>query len=541
MMDASESLHEVAPVAKRTTSGLEPGVIIDRKYRIETLVGEGGMGMVWLATHVDLDRPVAVKVVREELARQDEIVARLLIEARAVAQLRGEHVVRVLDVGRLESGAPYIVMEYLEGNDVFSELAARGPLPIQEAIDLVLQACEGLAEAHSLGFVHRDLKPENLFLAVQPDRSLVLKILDFGITKQMHGSPHRRRMTLAACPIGSPQYMPPEQMLGLPDVDQRADIWALGVILYELLTGVCPFDSGSPEEIRKMVLEDEPPMPRAFRPDLPEALQTVVLRCLEKPLNRRYATVDELALELAPFGGPYAKLRAEKTVRVSSSSAPTMVALDSAPTASLQPARESVPATAEPADFRTSSTAPAAISVAVPLVKRRSRGVMWPALGAMSIAAGAAGLWWHGSAGSVELGRSADVAVAAAQRATSLIQDQIQVGRRAIAADTVPAHVTVDQLPVKLPSAPDSSAATGPAATATARRSGYGSPKARASTALTSKRASREQEVAEARPKPVSLAGLAAPTPPVAPTGSPSAPPLPRQDSADAPELNRRR
>jgi serine/threonine-protein kinase len=300
-----------------TPAELAPGVVLDRKYRLDALVGEGGMGMIWLATQLDLDRHVAVKIIRHELAHDGQIVARMLFEARSIAQLRGEHVVRVLDIARLESGAPYIVMEYLDGNDLAAELASRGPLPIDEAVDVMLQACEGLAEAHAAGIVHRDLKPENLYLAVQPDGSIVVKILDFGISKQMRkGSARTRRLTHASAVVGSPHYMAPEQMRGIADLDQRADIWSLGAILYEIMTGVSPFDGPTPEAVCTMAVDEEPVLPRAFRPDMPEALQLVLLKCLEKDRERRYASVDELAHDLAPFGTDASRSRAQRISRV---------------------------------------------------------------------------------------------------------------------------------------------------------------------------------------------------------------------------------
>lgn len=296
-------------------NSLCPGVLLDQKYRLDTLLGEGGMGLVWLATHVDLDRPVAVKTVRSEYASNPEIVERMLREARAVAQLRGEHVVRVLDVARLPSGAPYMVLEYLEGNDLYAELNARGPLPLTEAVELVLQACEGLAEAHALGIVHRDLKPENLYLAVQPDGRLVLKILDFGISKD-NGAPRRPNLTMPSTVMGSPHYMAPEQMRGNTEADPRSDIWSLGAILYELLAGSPPFDAPDLGSLCTRVLEQDPVALRTLRPEIPAELERVVAKCLHKDPAQRYGSVDQLARELAPLGTADANARAERIARV---------------------------------------------------------------------------------------------------------------------------------------------------------------------------------------------------------------------------------
>ena len=235
------------PTAIPDGTGLFPGFIVGNKYRIDGCLGEGGMGVVLSATHLELDAPVAIKVVREEYAGSDDIVERVLFEARAVARMRSSHVVRVLDVARLDSGCPYIVMEQLQGVDLGHALWDNGPFSVPQAIDYLLQACDGLAEAHGLGIVHRDLKPGNLFLATTPE-GVVLKVLDFGISKEV-SSPLRsiaRRprtsLTSAGDPVGSPYYMAPEQMRASPDIDARADIWSLGAILFELLTGQCPFE-----------------------------------------------------------------------------------------------------------------------------------------------------------------------------------------------------------------------------------------------------------------------------------------------------------
>ncbi|HEY3253646.1 MAG TPA: serine/threonine-protein kinase, partial [Polyangiaceae bacterium] len=232
-----------APITIPDGTGLVPGSIVGNKYRIDGCLGEGGMGVVLSATHLELDAPVAIKVVREEFAGSHDIVERVLFEARAVARMRSSHVVRVLDVARLPSGCPYIVMEQLQGVDLGFALWENGMFSVPQAIDYLLQACDGLAEAHGLGIVHRDLKPGNLFLAKTPE-GVVLKVLDFGISKEV-STPlravrtSRTSLTSSGDPVGSPFYMAPEQMRASPDVDARADIWSLGAILFELLTGQC--------------------------------------------------------------------------------------------------------------------------------------------------------------------------------------------------------------------------------------------------------------------------------------------------------------
>ncbi|HYQ41980.1 MAG TPA: serine/threonine-protein kinase [Polyangiaceae bacterium] len=277
-----------------------PGTIVGNKYRIDGCLGEGGMGVVLSATHLELDAPVAIKVVREEFAGSQEMVERVLFEARAVARMRSNHVVRVLDVARLDSGCPYIVMEQLQGEDLGLALWEKGPFSAPQAIDYLLQACDGLAEAHSLGIVHRDLKPGNLFLANTPE-GVVLKVLDFGISKEV-STPlrsvsriSRTSLTSAGDPVGSPYYMAPEQMRASPDVDARADIWSLGAILFELLTGQCPFEGDTLTEVCGKVLAEAPPSLAAFTDGAATELDSVIARCLEKDPNLRYQNVGELS------------------------------------------------------------------------------------------------------------------------------------------------------------------------------------------------------------------------------------------------------
>jgi serine/threonine-protein kinase len=278
------------------------------------------MGVVLRATHLELDAPVAIKVVREELAQREEVVSRLLFEARAAAKLRGRHIVRVSDVARLESGVPYIVMELLEGADLATILQERGALPVHEAVDYVIQACEGLAEAHALGIVHRDLKPENLFIAATPEGG-VLKILDFGISKAVEGSlscTPRATLTSAGNAVGSPYYMSPEQMRASRSVDARADIWSLGAILFELLTGRCPFDGDSIPSVCAKVLGDEPAPLRTLASDVPAELALIVDLCLRKDVAERFQNVDELGTALCAFVDGGGQLAADPSWRLAS-------------------------------------------------------------------------------------------------------------------------------------------------------------------------------------------------------------------------------
>ncbi len=290
------------------------GKIIADKYRIDRLLGQGGMGLVYSAQHVDLARPVAVKLIRRELMETESVAERFLLEARAAAKIQSEHVGRVLDVGRLDTGEPYIVMEYLEGQDLAVHLEQYGRFEYPDAVDLILEACEALAEAHHHQIVHRDLKPENLFLASQPDGSLLVKVLDFGISKQL-GETSQRALTSPATALGSPQYMSPEQMEGT-NVDVRSDIWALGAILYEMVTGRRTFDGETLAQVCVQVLSGNVTPVRSLVSDVPFELATAIEQCLRQHQDERFANVGAFARAIEPFGSERARISAQRVVAV---------------------------------------------------------------------------------------------------------------------------------------------------------------------------------------------------------------------------------
>jgi serine/threonine-protein kinase len=278
-----------------------PGELLAGKYRVERALGEGGMGVVVAATNVALNQRVAIKLLRPAALANKEALGRFLREARAAASLRSEHVARVLDVGSLADGRPYMVMEYLEGRDL-GDLVEHGPaLPIPRAVDYVLQACEAIAEAHAAGIIHRDLKPRNLFLTQTVDGRPLVKVLDFGISK-MEGAPQDMQLTRTTEIIGSPSYMSPEQLRASRNVDKRTDIWALGVILYELLTQQLPFYASTVTELVAVVLTEHEPPVQSVRPDVPDALAAIIARCLAKKPDERFATVADLVSALEPYG-----------------------------------------------------------------------------------------------------------------------------------------------------------------------------------------------------------------------------------------------
>jgi eukaryotic-like serine/threonine-protein kinase len=338
-----------ASVAVQPT--LEIGTILAGKYRIDRMLGRGGMGLVVQAMHLQLQQPVAIKFLLPEV-QNATVVQRFMREAQAAVRLRSEHVARVLDVGALEAGTPYIVLEYLEGTDLKG--FPRAQLGIGDLIDLVLQACEALTEAHALGIVHRDIKPANLFITSSLGGTPFLKLLDFGISKAWPTSD----LTGSQAALGTPAYMSPEQMRSSRGVDHRSDIWSLGVVLYELLQGVKPFESDTlPAVILKVVNDPLPKLTAA----MPAGLDAVVYRCLEKDPARRFQSIADLAVALAP----YAQSSAQVAITLQRTRSTGGLRLDMAPAPAPEP-----------------RAAPAMISTSDPVfsasVTTASRGRRWP-------------------------------------------------------------------------------------------------------------------------------------------------------------------
>ncbi len=292
------------------------GATISKKYRVDRVIGEGAMGVVVAATHLQLGQLVALKFLRGARATDGEAVARFVREAKSAARIQSEHVVRVLDIDALPDRTPFMVMEFVEGKDLAHVLAERGRLPVGEAIDYLLQACEAIAEAHVAGIVHRDLKPSNLLLAKRADGSRSVKVLDFGVSKLIRGCAGDYLMTSATATMGTPLYMAPEQMKSARNVDARADVWALGAILRELITGGPLFFGETVPEICAQLLSSEraPPMPESAT--ISAELEAIVQRCLEKDWHRRFADVAELALALGPLAPERARLSIRRIVRI---------------------------------------------------------------------------------------------------------------------------------------------------------------------------------------------------------------------------------
>lgn len=308
--------------------GVHEGQILAGKYRVDRVLGAGAMGVVVAAHHQGLDTPVAIKFLMPAMLENAEAVDRFAREARAAARINNEHVTRVLDVGTLENGAPYIVMELLDGSDLQSWLRDSGPLPVDQAVDFLLQAGEAVAEAHALGIVHRDLKPSNMFCVRRSNGSICIKVLDFGISKM--NTIGASGMTRSSIMMGTPLYMSPEQMESARNVDARTDVWALGVVFFQLLTGELPFFGETLPEICLKVTTRPPPSVRSLRPLVPPDIEAAIFKCLEKDRQKRWQSVGDLCAAIAPFGSGFSSAQ-RRWQTMSASAQPGTFAASSAP------------------------------------------------------------------------------------------------------------------------------------------------------------------------------------------------------------------
>lgn len=298
------------------SASVNPGDVLADKYRVERVLAMGGMGVVVAAHHLQLDEQVAIKFLRDETLSDPEAVARFAREARAAIKIKSEYVTRVIDVGALANGAPYMVMEYLEGESLATFLRLRGALPLGQAVEFMLQTCEALAEAHALGIIHRDIKPANLFVTRRADGLMAIKVLDFGISKlATTGGNWANDLTRKSVALGSPSYMSPEQLACAGTVDVRTDIWSLGVTFFEMLTGQVPFNADTTPQLCGMILRDPAPPARELRPNTPDGVEAILRKCLEKERENRYENVGELAIALAAFGPQRARASAQRTWR----------------------------------------------------------------------------------------------------------------------------------------------------------------------------------------------------------------------------------
>lgn len=340
-MTASEANLGGLPIAA--------GDVLLKKYRVERLIGAGGTGIVLSATHVQLESRVAIKFLRRALA-DDELRTRFEREARAIGTIESEHVVLVLDTGALDDGSPYMVMEYLDGRDLARVIKEDGPLPVEEAVDCMLQVCEALGQAHRHGIVHRDLKPANLLLTRRTDGRVHVKVVDFGISKILDKAlassddGEHDVVTTAWAVLGSPRWMAPEQIRSSKDVDGRADLWSAGAVLFQLISGKHAFEVEESVQVGiDAVLRGSPRKLVELVPGVAPELEAVVGKCLAKDVTQRYQTADELANALRPFASDRTKDSLDR-IRVAKRSPNVRIAVEVAST--------STPPTSE-AEFET--------------------------------------------------------------------------------------------------------------------------------------------------------------------------------------------
>ena len=270
------------------------GQTIDNRYAVESVLGEGGMGLVYRARHIVLGKPLAIKVLRPDVSRDAEIIARFKQEAQSASGIGNQHIIDISDFGTLPDGSTYFVMEFLEGNDLTHVIEQQQPIAPRRVTHVARQLCRALGAAHDAGIVHRDLKPDNIYLIKRGDDVDFVKVLDFGIAK-VGGS--TSKLTRAGQVFGTPHYMSPEQCAG-SGVDHRTDIYALGVILYEMVTGSVPFDADNLMGILTKHLYEQPKAPREINPNVPVDLETVVQRCMAKDAEQRYQTMAEVVADL---------------------------------------------------------------------------------------------------------------------------------------------------------------------------------------------------------------------------------------------------
>src|SRR5882724_1403343 len=305
--------------APRRDELVREGEVLAGKYRVERIPGRNGLGVLVQVRHMELGQEVTLKFLVPDACMYPEFVQRFIREARAAVKIQGEHVARVTDVGRLESGAPYMVREFLRGPDLSEVLKVRGPLPMDEACDYIIQAAEAVAEAHVIGIAHRNLRPTTLVVTRRSDGAPLVKVFDFAAAEALHVEPFTQRsvsLVGSSALLASLPYLSPEQVRDPHGVDFRADVYALGAILYELLSGVPPFEAESAPALLAMVAADSPVPLHTYRPDLPDPLEQAVMRCLAKSRELRFSNIAELSLALSPFASAESTSSIERIVRL---------------------------------------------------------------------------------------------------------------------------------------------------------------------------------------------------------------------------------
>jgi eukaryotic-like serine/threonine-protein kinase len=477
---------------------VEVGQVLGGKYRVERIIGEGGMGVVVAARHLVLGELVALKFLRADGDASEENIARFRREARAAVRLRSTHVAKVFDVAELEDGTPYIVMEHLVGRDLAQLVEEDGPLPVEQAVDYLTQACEAICEAHARGIIHRDLKPANLFLCTTATGTPNVKVLDFGASRAVVHAGGKADGVKTEGIIGSQFYMSPEQLGGEP-IDVRADVWALGATLYEILTGKVPFEGKNLVQQYNLVKSTKPPAPSKLRPEIPAQLDAVVLKALAADKDKRFAGVPAFAKALTPFAPAHRHASIDRIQNAGES-----ITIPAA-----RPSR--------PPPGGESKTLPAPVAVA-------------DTLQATETAAGKK----KGARGRISYGVATLVAVAALAAVTVAVraprQEEPQPGPASPPATQPPPSPPPFAPPVEAPTAalPSSVAGAEPAADAGKKRNIAGSTTAPAPTTPHANPGTPQQPATAA--PPVSVA-----PPPQPATASPPPPPKPPpEDTPDA-------
>ncbi|MBI5538346.1 MAG: serine/threonine protein kinase [Deltaproteobacteria bacterium] len=448
---------------------VKPGDVVAQKYQVERVLGSGGMGMVVAARHLDLNELVALKFLLPEMAEVDEQRARFLREARAAIRIKSQHVAHVLDVGRLEGDKLFIVMEYLEGDDLSAVLSQRGTLPTAEAVDYILQACDAVSEAHALGIVHRDLKPGNLFLCRRADGSALIKVMDFGISKLGTGfdtSAQEPAITRTGGMIGSPAYMSPEQVRDAKQADARSDVWSLGIILYEATSGRYPFAAETLGGLLGAILSDPPiPLDQAW-PEAPADLANVVMRCLAKDPADRFQTVADLAsaLRAVPCSTAHAVIRGPVPAPLRDADTVAAVARELAPTISA-------------ASQRTEAAGDTQVDTEPPLAtpQRRRPYVVGAIIGVVVLCAGAAVVFAsrQNAQATIPVANGAHASAVASQTTAASAQPSEDPAAVASIASAAPSQ-GLPAASVAASAAPSRSAPRGVPAVASSRKSGTG-------------------------------------------------------------------
>jgi serine/threonine-protein kinase len=316
------------------------GRVLHDRYKVEKRIGKGGMGIVYLAEHVLLRRKVALKTLSERAFASDELIARFHREATAAAAVGNEHVVGVTDMGQLDDGSYFVVLEYLDGIEVAHAVAEDGPFKVRRAARLIMQLCEALTAVHAAGIVHRDLKPENLFLVEKNGDRDFLKVLDFGVCKA-RGSERfgERPLTRTGASLGTPQFMAPEQIENSAAADARTDIYAAGAILFFVLTGRPAFDDAALPRLFMRICSEPPPPIRATRPELPEALEAVIARAMARDPDDRFQSSEELRAALEPFATGDTPFESAQTQIIATPAVPASMTLELLPRSAFTPKR----------------------------------------------------------------------------------------------------------------------------------------------------------------------------------------------------------